>query len=75
VSDSTRFYAYVICDVTATLRRQAENFSLTKTPDDLGFFGFNPNLRAYVEVISFPKLVNDAEARNRVLFDKLFGRR
>lgn len=75
VGSSTRYYAYVICDMTPTLRRQAENFSLTKTPDERGYFGFNPNLRAYIEVISFEKLVHDAEARNRVLFDKLFGRR
>lgn len=31
----------------------------------------NDNARAYMEIISFDKLINDAEKRNRVLFDKL----
>lgn len=70
-SAGTSYYAYVIADLTPALQTQAENGTLTKTPDGMGYFGYNSNLNAYVEVISFSKLLADAKKRNRVLFDKL----
>ena len=42
-----------------------------RTPDNLGYFGYNPSLSAYVEVISYTKLLRDAKKRNKILFDKL----
>jgi hypothetical protein len=71
VPEHTPFYAYIICDINPRLRTQAENFQLTKTPDTLGYFGFNPNLGVYVEIMSFDKLVGDAKKRNAILFEKL----
>ena len=50
----------------------AKGSNLNPTPDNEGFFGFNQNYGAYIEVISYDKLWKDAEDRNRVLFDKLF---
>ena len=44
---------------------------LIRTPDNLGYFGYNPSLSAYVEVISYTKLLRDAKKRNKILFDKL----
>jgi hypothetical protein len=41
------------------------------TPDNLGYYGYNPNLNAYYEVLSYTKLLNDAKKRNRILFEKL----
>ena len=43
-----------------------------RTPDGEGFFGYNPVKGAYIEIISYEKLVKDAKKRNQVLFDKLF---
>jgi hypothetical protein len=71
VSPQTPFYGYVVCDLTDSIRQYAENASFKKTPDGLGYFGFNPNFNAYVEVISFNKLLQDASKRNHVLFEKL----
>jgi hypothetical protein len=72
VKDNTPFYAYIICDRTEKLINYAENFyDYTPTPDGLGYFNFNKNLKAYIEVISYTKLVQDAQKRNRVLFEKL----
>lgn len=45
--------------------------SYTKTPDNLGAYFYNKDLHAYVEVISYDKIWNDSEKRNKVLFDKL----
>jgi hypothetical protein len=42
-----------------------------RTPDNLGYYGFNPTLNAYYEVISYRKLLADAQKRNRILFEKL----
>jgi hypothetical protein len=71
IREGTPFYAYIICDITPTLSTQAENMGLVKTPDALGFFGYNSTLGAYVEMISFDKLIADSKKRNAVLFDKL----
>lgn len=71
VSEKTPFYCYVICDITATIRTRAENTNLQLTPDEMGFFGYNTKLGAYIEIISFDKLVSDSKKRNRILFDKL----
>jgi hypothetical protein len=71
VSPTTPFYGYVICDLTPAMRDFAEKAGLTTTPDGLGFFGFNKNFNAYVELISLDKLVQDSEKRNHVLFQQL----
>lgn len=66
------FYCYVIGDLTHSMRDSAERSGLTESQDKEGYFGFNPTYGAYVEVISYDKLLKDAKQRNRVLFDKLF---
>lgn len=70
-SESVPGYAFIVCDLTSVMEELAENASLQKTPDGLGFFGFNMNLNLYVEVLSYNKVLNDAKKRNRILFDKL----
>jgi hypothetical protein len=37
----------------------------------MGYFGFNESAKAYIEVMSFDRLVNSATERNRAFFDKL----
>lgn len=71
VRSGTPFYCYIICDITATLERWARLFELEKTPDQQGFFGYKRNYGAYVEVISYDKMLADAKKRNAVFFDKL----
>lgn len=70
-SDRIPAYAYVICDTTKEVEIIAENKGLLPTPDNLGYFGYNQRLCAYVEIISYTKLLRDAKKRNRILFDKL----
>lgn len=65
------FYGYVICDIAGKVAMIAENYGFTKTPDGLGYFNFNTTLSAYIELISYDKLVEDSKKRNRILFDKL----
>ncbi len=71
IAETTPFYGYVVCDITKKMKRFAEDGNLTPTPDGLGYFGYNQAHRMYVEVISYDKLVKDAQKRNRALFEKL----
>lgn len=66
------FYCYVIADITPTLKKSAARAGLVLTQDGEGYFGYNPTVGTYIEVISYDKLLKDAKQRNRALFDKLF---
>ncbi len=65
------FYGYIIADMTKSLRRLAGIAMLTRTPDNMGYYGYNQNYDAYIEIISYQKLVADAQKRNQILFRKL----
>lgn len=71
ISLAMPFYCYIVCDLTQRFQDCARAANLVKTPDNEGFFGFNSNYNAYIEVISFSKMVRDAKRRNAILFDKL----
>ncbi|QWA09936.1 hypothetical protein GTU79_21950 [Sodalis ligni] len=64
-------FCYSICDLTPSVIRRCKTLGLTATSDHLGYFGYNPNFKAYIEVISFDRLLNAARERNRAFFDKL----
>jgi len=69
--DHVSFYCYVIGDLTPSMRESAERGELLQTQDRQGYFGYSKNCGAYIEVISYDKLLKDAKQRNRILFDKL----
>jgi hypothetical protein len=71
VSQNTPFYSYIICDLTNKMRQLAENQDFTEAPDKIGYFKYHSQLRSYIEIISYSKLLEDAKKRNQVLFDKL----
>lgn len=64
-------YCYVLCDLTESVHRRCKLLNLTMSSDGMSYFGFNPNFKSYIEVISFDKLVDSAKKRNRVFFDQL----
>lgn len=71
IKKDTPFYAYIISDITPKLREQAAFAKLIPSPDALGFVGYNDQVGVYVELLSFDKLVGDAERRNASLFEQL----
>lgn len=71
VTPQTRLYLYAVCDITSTLEPILDDFHFHETPDGVGRYTINENLNAYVEVLSFDKIVIDAKARNAVFFRKL----
>jgi len=64
-------YCYVIADLTDSVVARCEMLDLTITSDHMGYFGFHKQFKAYIEVISFDRLVNAAKERNRAFFDML----
>lgn len=71
VGNTTQFYLYAICDITPKLVDVAEQYDFTQTPDKCGYYRYHEKKKAYIEILSYDKIINDAEKRNRILFDKL----
>ena len=65
------FYCYVIATLKPSLKREAEERGFTQAPDGLGYFFYNSNFNAYIEISSYRKILDDAKKRNRALFDRL----
>lgn len=70
-SDHIPGYCYIICDITPTIKDRCDILDLRVTSDKLGYFGFHKTFNAYIEVISFDRLLNMATERNKAFFDKL----
>lgn len=71
VSSTTKFYLYAVCDITNSLERIIEFNDFTETPDKMGYYKYNDKFNAYMEILPYDKIINDAKKRNRILFDKL----
>jgi hypothetical protein len=70
--DAIPGFCYVLADLTASFEKRCRiHHNLKRTSDGQGYFGYKDNVNAYVEVISFDRLVNMAKERNRAFFDKL----
>jgi hypothetical protein len=71
-SDAIPGFCYVLADLTPSFEKRCRiHHNLKRTSDGQGYFGYKDNVNAYVEVISFNRLVNMAKERNRAFFDKL----
>jgi len=64
-------FCYVLCDLTPSVVQRCKMHDAIRTSDGLGYFFYNKTYGAYVEVISFDRLVNAAKERNKAFFDKL----
>jgi len=71
VTPNTHFCCYIMCDVTEKLKKILKRSAFFETPDDQGLFCFAQSHNAYIEVMSYNKMLRLAEQRNRILFDKL----
>ena len=61
---NTQFYLYAVCDITSKLRKIAEDFDFIETPDKRGMYKYHDKKRAYIEILSFDKIIDDAGKRN-----------
>ncbi|MDR3055525.1 MAG: ATP-binding protein [Zoogloeaceae bacterium] len=65
-----RYTGYLIADLTPSLHKQVFG-RYHRTADNEGYFSSLSSGNGYIEIISYDKLIKDAERRNRILFDKL----
>ena len=72
INNNTIFHCYIVCDLTNNLRKIIDNYEFLKEhPDGRGFFGYHSKKRAYIEIIQYNALLQDAKLRNQIFFDKL----
>ena len=67
----TPFYCHIVATLTPGLRDVARRSSFIEAPDRQGFFHYNPNFLAYIELIDYRKSLSDAVKRNKAFFEKL----
>ena len=72
VAKNTPFYGFVVCDLTRKVEDWlAREKDFRPMPDRLGWFQWMGNINLYVEVISWDKVLKDAQMRNQIFFKKL----
>ena len=72
VAKNTPFYGYVVCDLTSKVESWLDREKDFKPmPDRLGWFQWMGNINLYIEVISWDKVLKNAQMRNQVFFQKL----
>lgn len=64
------YHCYIVADLTESLRRALNGYPFNDTPDGLGMIGYIRNPDAFIEVISYAKLLSDAKKRNAIFFKK-----
>jgi hypothetical protein len=68
-ADKIPAFCYIIADLTQSLVKRCRMHQLNPTDDGMGFFGYHGPFNAYIEVISFDRLLRVANQRNRAFFD------
>ncbi len=70
-SESIPGFCYILCDITPSVEERCNMHDATPTSDGLGYFFYHKKFKAYVEIVSFDRLINSARERNRAFFDQL----
>ncbi|MDH2353844.1 ATP-binding protein [Bradyrhizobium sp. SSUT112] len=72
INQNTPFNCIIVCDLTASARRLFErSIAQDPTPDGDGYYGWSKPHNAYIRVLSYRKMLRDAELRNKAYFDQL----
>jgi hypothetical protein len=72
IKNTTPFKCFIVCELTDAARRMIErSVAQTMTPDGEGYYGWSTPHNAFIQVVSFKKMLRDAYVRSRVYFDAL----
>jgi len=72
IGKDTPFECYIVCELTGAARKSFErSIAQNPTPDGEGYYGWSVPHKARIRVISFKKMLRDAELRNQAFFDQL----
>ncbi|MGI5829799.1 MAG: ATP-binding protein [Bradymonadia bacterium] len=70
-SEDIPCFAYIICDISPALKRDARNEDFTPTSDNQGLFKYYSQRKLYLEILSYNRMLNRAQEMNRGLFEAL----
>lgn len=71
VNEHTQFFLYAVCDLTPSLYNALKRIGFKFYDHDKGAFYYASNYNSHVELLSFDKMLDDSELRNKVFFKKL----
>ena len=67
IAENTPIYAYIIC----TREMAVDQYDFAILPDGNGYIGYHKTHKIYFQIVSYKKMIMDAQGRNKILFDKL----
>jgi hypothetical protein len=71
ITDNTPCYAYIVADLTEKMTKYCLKNDYIVTHDGLGYFYYHKQYRAYIEVVSYQKVLRDSKQRNRIFMKKI----
>ncbi|MCW3846341.1 ATP-binding protein [Sphingomonas sp. LB-2] len=72
IDTKTPFECIIVCELTGQARGLFEkSLAQNSTPDGEGYYGWSSRHLAHIRVISFKKMLRDAEIRNQAFFNQL----
>ncbi len=71
VDDNTKFVAYVIADLTETLKNQMRRQNLKPSSNHDTYFSYNEGYQVFFEVIPYNVILDNSVKRNDVFFKKI----
>lgn len=71
VSKNSIFNIYIICEITSRLKNQLKRGNYKLMLDEQGYYMYNENYKAFIQILSLNKVLRDAKLRNKIFFKKL----
>ena len=71
ISDESPIHVYIVCHIVDSLIEFMGEFHYVKTQDGQGVLMYAPKLNAFIQIVSFEKLIEDARHRHQAFFEKL----
>lgn len=71
VNPHTMYYCYAFCDIDEKFQSIVNLYSLTELPQQMGYFTYNKNLNALIEIRTFDRILEDVLRRHKAFFTKL----
>ncbi len=72
VTENTPFFCYIIADITPKLRTWLRMAQIkVPLPGGGGFYGYNDDYKAFIQVLSYKYVLKDARLRNEAFFKHL----
>jgi hypothetical protein len=69
--DKTRFYGLALCDDIINLMNHIIKEDMTESPESRSYYNYYSNLKAYIELITYDKIIFNAKKRHKIFFHKL----